>query len=178
LAAGHYEHDAQQYAHGIDAVTAAVRQPKKIHAFVIDDSKDMRDLLRVMLEGIGISSTEFRSGDRALAELESGKPDLVFVDLKMAPMDGLGFTRAVRRSGDERVRSLPIVMITGFADRSTIQAAREAGVSEFLAKPIAASVLRARTQVLLNRQQRLAAAPTPPAPPAPSTPDGPDLWLV
>ena len=154
---------------------------RKLHAFVIDDSKDMRDLLRRMLEDMAMTATDFRNGEAALEALSATVPDLIYADLKMAPMDGLAFTRAVRTSPDQRVRRLPVIMVSGFAERTTIEAAKEAGVSEFVAKPVAPNVLRARTAHVLRQQVQQQAAPAPVVTPAPQNepaPDEGDTWLI
>jgi CheY-like chemotaxis protein len=62
----------------------------------------------------------------------------------MAPMDGLALTRFLRTSPASPDPFLPIIMITGFADRERVHAARDAGVTEFLVKPISAAALFSR----------------------------------
>ena len=162
-------------------MTKAAQAPRrKLQAFVIDDSRDMRELLRRMLEEMSIICTDFRSAERALAALTNGTPDIIFVDLKMSPMDGLAFTRAVRGWADPHIRTVPIIMVSGFAERSTIEAARHAGVTEFLAKPVSPSTLRARPAFVLQQQKNVAALPQPARPNATKTPAEPeeDLWLI
>ena len=70
----------------------------------------------------------------------------------MAPMDGLGFTRALRAAEAGWKRVLPVIMITGHVNAALIAKARDAGVDDFLAKPISPTVLRVRTQQALRRR--------------------------
>jgi len=131
--------------------TLAHPSGRAFFAFIVDDNKVMRDLVRRMLQDIGVRSSDFRGGEQALAALATSSPDLIFVDFRMSPMDGIGFTRALR-AGSAWMQTVPVIMITGHAEPSVIAAAREAGVTEFLAKPISPAVLRVRTEhILLGR---------------------------
>jgi DNA-binding response OmpR family regulator len=64
--------------------------------------------------------------------------DIIMTDLSMQPLDGIDFTRLVRRSKDSPNPMCPIIMITGHSTLQRVHEARDAGVNEFLAKPLAA----------------------------------------
>ena len=63
---------------------------------------------------------------------------VAIVDFQMAPMDGLEFTRELRNSDMSPNPSLPVIMMTGHADQARVIQARDAGVNEFLVKPVTA----------------------------------------
>ena len=81
--------------------------------------------------------------------LRERKSDLVLTDMAMKPMDGLEFTRHVRNHEHSPNPFVPIIMITGHTEKHRVEAARDAGVTEFLAKPITAA-----QPVLAHRRDR------------------------
>ncbi len=127
----------------------------QLRVFVVDDNEHMRILLRTILRAMGVHQLyEFGDGDAALAQLGTLHPDFVLTDLSMAPMDGLTLAKTVRNFPDENARVIPIIMITGHTERRRIEAARDAGVNEILAKPIT-------TQGLYNRIEQIIYKPRP-----------------
>jgi DNA-binding response OmpR family regulator len=83
-----------------------------------------------------------------LRELEC---DLILTDLSMAPMDGLEFARKVRGAAKAALASIPMIMISGFTERAKVEAARDAGVNEFLAKPVTPQNLISRITEIFER---------------------------
>ena len=79
------------------------------------------------------------------------KPDFVLTDLSMKPIDGIEFTKLVRTAQDSPNPYVPIVMVTGHTERARVEAARDAGVTEFLAKPITAQNLLLRLAEIVER---------------------------
>ena len=108
-----------------------------LKALVVEDNTHMRALLRSLLHALGIKNVaEASDGTSGYAELREKKPDFILTDLSMKPMDGIEFTRLVRSATDSPNPYVPIVMVTGHTERRWVEAARDAGVTEFLAKPI------------------------------------------
>ena len=123
-----------------------------LKALIVEDNAHMRSLLRALLNSVGIREiAEAASGLSALALLRERKSDLVLSDLAMKPMDGLEFTRRVRNDEHSPNPFVPIIMITGHTEKYRVQAARDAGVTEFLAKPITAHNLFARIAEIVER---------------------------
>jgi CheY-like chemotaxis protein len=123
-----------------------------LKALIVEDNAHMRSLLRALLNAIGIKDiAEAIHGGTALEILRERKSDLVLTDLAMKPMDGLEFTRHVRNSGQSPNPFVPIIMITGHTEKHRVEAARDAGVTEFLAKPITAANLFARITEIVER---------------------------
>ena len=112
----------------------------------------MRSLLRALLNSAGIKQVvEASNGRAALTMLRENKSDLVLSDLAMKPMDGLEFTWHVRNDEHSPNPFVPIIMITGHTEKYRVQAARDAGVTEFLAKPITAHNLFTRIAEIVER---------------------------
>ena len=125
---------------------------ESLKALVVEDNTHMRSLLRALLNSIAIKDvSEAIHGQAALTVLRERKIDLVLTDLAMAPMDGLELTRHVRNDENSPNPFVPIIMITGHTERHRVEAARDAGVTEFLAKPITAHNLFARITEILER---------------------------
>jgi two-component system, chemotaxis family, chemotaxis protein CheY len=124
----------------------------KLRVLLVDDSKNMRMLVKTVLNALGVQVIrESADGQHALEELKSGTIDVAIVDWVMEPMDGLEFVRQVRTNEDSPNPFLPIIMMTGHTERSRIFAARDAGVTEFLAKPVTAKTLLMRmTNIIEN----------------------------
>ncbi len=123
-----------------------------LRVLVVEDNKHMRSLLRSLLNSIGIREVhEAANGTIALDILRERPCDLVLSDLAMLPMDGIDFTRDVRRSPRSANPFVPVIMITGHTERHKVEAARDAGVTEFIAKPITAQSLFARIAEILER---------------------------
>ncbi len=113
-----------------------------IHVLVVDDNKQMRVLVRCLLRAGGITKvSEAATGAEALQAMRGRLVDLIIVDWKMAPLDGLAFTNMVRRSPDSPNPYVPILMLTAHTEQSRVAAARDAGVSGFIKKPISARLL-------------------------------------
>ena len=125
---------------------------EKLKALIVEDNAHMRSLLRALLNSVGIwDIAEAAHGGAALQILRERKSDLVLSDLAMKPMDGLEFTRQVRNADASPNPFVPIIMITGHTEKHRVEAARDAGVTEFLAKPITAANLFARIAEIVER---------------------------
>jgi len=108
-----------------------------IHVLMVDDNAPMRQLIRALARAGGIVRfSEAATAMEALDILRAAPVDLVIVDWKMRPMDGLCFTQLMRSDGDSPNPYVPILMLTAHTEVSRVAAARDAGVTGFLKKPI------------------------------------------
>jgi CheY-like chemotaxis protein len=83
--------------------------------------------------------------------LDDWGADVAIVDFRMDPMDGVTFTERVRRDPGSKNPFLPIIMLTGYAEKGRVLEARDAGVTEMMTKPVTAKALVARLNaVILN----------------------------
>ena len=123
-----------------------------LKALVVEDNQHMRTLLRSLLNALGIAVVfEAANGEDAFVLLRDKQPDIVLSDLSMKPMDGIDFAREVRMSKSSPNPYIPIIMVTGHTERHRIEAARDAGVTEVLAKPITAANLFQRIGEIVDR---------------------------
>ena len=123
-----------------------------LKALIVEDNRHMRSLLRELLSSVGIREiAEAADGQSAIEQLRTRSPDLVLTDLTMAPVDGLELVRHVRTHEDSPNPFLPVIMVSGHTERHRVEAARDAGVTEFLAKPVTARKLFSRIVEIMER---------------------------
>ena len=118
---------------------------------IVDDDANMRQLIRTILSSLGVKHLETASGtDQGYALLANFAADIAICDLRMDPLDGIEFTRMVRTNEGSPNCYLPIIMLTGHAERSAVETARDAGVNEFLTKPVSAEKLYSKIHTLIE----------------------------
>lgn len=123
----------------------------RLNILLIDDNLHMRHLLRAILHGLGVVNVyEANEGSDALGLLRQTPIDIAIVDWMMEPLDGLEFTRMIRTASDSPNKFLPIIMLTGHTERHRIVEARDAGVTEFLAKPVNAAGVYSRLRAVIE----------------------------
>src|SRR3981081_1254092 len=112
---------------------------------VADDNVHMRRLVRAMLQGFGAREVhEAADGKAGLDALPKFTPDIVIIDWAMPSFDGLEFARMIRQPDTNASPFTPIIMLTAHSERKRVTAARDAGVTEFMVKPISANALHQR----------------------------------
>ncbi len=114
----------------------------KLQVLLLDDDGQMRELIRCLLRAAGIPRVyETSDAGEAMRLIRQHQPDVAIVDWRMEPVDGVRFTRMVRTHDDSPNPFLPILMLTAYTEMSRVEAARDAGVSGFIRKPISARLL-------------------------------------
>ena len=104
---------------------------------LVDDNQHMRLLLTEILRAIGVTDVyEAADGAAALRMLRNYPIDIVITDLAMQPLDGIDFVRKLRTGKECRDPMVPVIMVTGHATLRRVAEARDAGVTEFLSKPV------------------------------------------
>ncbi|MBF0371859.1 MAG: response regulator [Alphaproteobacteria bacterium] len=125
---------------------------RDVKVLVIEDNQHARLLIRTVLQTLGVTTIrEAKDGEDGLEVLKEFQADLVIADWKMEPMDGLVFVERIRRGADSPNPYLPIIMVTGYSEARLVIEARDAGVNEFLAKPISAKALVGRIVSVLDK---------------------------
>ncbi|ESQ85705.1 chemotaxis protein CheY [Asticcacaulis sp. AC466] len=121
---------------------------------VVDDNHYMRVIVCTMLRAIGITLIrEASDGAEALEIVRDWRPDVIILDLVMETIDGIEFTRLIRRGTDSSHPYVPIIMMTGHTDRRRVLEARDAGVNEIVAKPLTARALIDRLKSVINNER-------------------------
>ena len=115
---------------------------------VVDDEPEIVRLVRSYLEQEGYRVVTAYNGEEALYASRHEKPDLVVLDVLMPKMDGLEFTRRVRREQD-----IPIIMLTARADETDRIVGLEMGADDYVTKPFSPREVVARVRAVLRRSQ-------------------------
>ncbi len=117
----------------------------KLRFLVIEDNAHMRRILRTLLHGFGARDVyEAEDGASGLESFNHYMPDIVITDWAMPIFDGLELTQLIRQPGMNANPYVPIIMLTGHSEKKRVVCARDAGVTEFMAKPISAKTLYQR----------------------------------
>ena len=118
-------------------MSAEIRSPRTLDArrtiLVVDDFDDTRLLLRSWLERKGFRVLEAGNGNEAVQAAESGRPDLIIMDLEMPELDGLSATRRIRKV--ERLAGVPIVAVSAYGAEQFRDKALDAGCNEYVSTP-------------------------------------------
>ena len=124
----------------------------RLRFLVIDDNAHMRRILRTLLHGFGSREVyEAADGPSGLEAFTQYAPEIVITDWVMPGFDGLELTRIMRQPEVHANAYVAIIMLTGHSEKTRVTAARDAGVTEFLAKPISSNDLYQRIlSVVLN----------------------------
>jgi len=124
----------------------------RLWVMVIDDNRHMLTLITEILRGLSIRGvTSLSDPADAFREMRISNQDLVITDHAMSPISGIEFVHMMRTSKDSPDRFMPVIMTTGYSDTDTVKEARDAGVTEFLAKPISARDLYLRILQVIDR---------------------------
>ena len=99
----------------------------------IDDSRTMRDMLRMALTSAGMNVCQAEDGVHGLEVLGNCEPDCIITDLNMPRMDGFGFIEAVRKMPQYQL--LPILILTTESDAERKAKAKSVGATGWITKP-------------------------------------------
>lgn len=116
---------------------------------IVDDEKDILELLSYSLLKEGFQVTTFGDGHQALKAIKRGSFDLLILDLMLPSMSGLEVCRAVKN--DVKTASLPIVMLTAKSDEIDRVVGLEMGADDYITKPFSPRELIARVRAVLRR---------------------------
>jgi two-component system chemotaxis response regulator CheY len=117
---------------------------------IVDDFSTMRRIIKNLLRDLGFTNTaEADDGITALPMLQSGAFDFLVTDWNMPGMSGIDLLRQVR--ADERLRHLPVLMVTAEAKREQIIEAAQAGVNGYVVKPFTAQALKEKIEKIFER---------------------------
>ena len=125
-------------------VTATSDYLKPISFLIVDDKACMRRVIKNVLEALGAKQIEeANDGSEALSAMRNWPPDIVLIEWRLYPMTGIELLKTVRQKKGA-IRFTPIIMVTSETRREKVIMARNAGVTEFVAKPFNAKGLLLR----------------------------------
>src|SRR6266852_3858438 len=116
------------------------------HILVVDDEPRIAEIARDYLARAGYRVTTKSNAEDALAVARSSLPDLIVLDLGLPQMDGLDFTRALRKKSN-----VPIIMLTARVDESDKLVGLELGADDYITKPFSPKELVARVRAVFRR---------------------------
>ena len=135
-----------------DPFQASVAQ-RRFYILAVDDHPGTLTLVVRALEEEQYTVGRATSGPEALRMIDEHMPDLVVLDYRMADMDGLAVTKALRAKPE--TRALPVLMLTAMSDEPSTRAGFEAGVTDYVTKPFSVPQLTARVRACLARSRLL-----------------------
>ena len=122
--------------------------PTPIHILCVDDQPMNLDLLEAFLAGEDYTILKAENGREALEIIERDPVDLVLLDVMMPEIDGFEVCRRIK--ADQQKRTIPVVMITAYAEKENRILGIEAGAEDFLSKPLDRVEVLARVNMLLK----------------------------
>jgi DNA-binding response OmpR family regulator len=122
------------------------------HVLIVEDDRDIADLVARYLRRAGYSTETLASGADAVSAIRERPPDLLVLDLMLPQVDGLEICRIVR--GNARTASIPIIMLTARGEEAERIVGLELGADDYIAKPFSPNELVARVRALLRRVER------------------------
>lgn len=123
---------------------------KNMKILIVDDFSTMRRIIKNLLRDLGFTNThEADDGNTALPMLKSSDYDLLITDWNMPGMTGIDLLRAVR--ADDKLKTLPVLMVTAEAKREQIIEAAQAGVNGYVVKPFTAQALKEKIEKIFER---------------------------
>jgi two-component system chemotaxis response regulator CheY len=123
-----------------------------LRVLVVDDSKFMTRVVSQILKAMGVGHVEMaHSGQEAFEVAKDFQPDIVISDWDMEDGEGPDLVTRLRTDPDSPNQYVNVIMLTGFAERRRVLAARDFGITEFLTKPVAAKSLYSRIVAMVER---------------------------
>lgn len=120
--------------------------------YVIEDDENIRELVKVALEGYQYYVETFETAELALARMEEQAPDLAIFDLMLPGMDGLSAIRIIR--GKKELRGIPVIVLTAKDKEYDKVVGLDGGADDYITKPFGVLELAARVRSLLRRTEK------------------------
>jgi len=123
---------------------------KNMKILIVDDFSTMRRIVKNLLRDLGFNNTqEADDGLTALPMLQNGDFDFVVTDWNMPGMQGIDLLKAIR--ADEKLKHLPVLLVTAEAKKEQIVEAAQAGVNGYVVKPFTAGTLKEKLDKIFER---------------------------
>ncbi|MCS7307580.1 MAG: chemotaxis response regulator CheY [Aquificaceae bacterium] len=119
--------------------------PKDAKFLIVDDMSTMRKIVRTILNQLGYTNIdEAENGKDALSKLRSVNYDFVLLDWNMPEVDGLETLKQIR--ADDKLKHLPVIMVTAEAKKENVLAAVQAGANNYVVKPFTPETLKEKIE--------------------------------
>lgn len=115
--------------------------------FLLDDDEDFRKMLAQRLAALGYAVEQASDAGKALLLVEIAKPDIFLIDIRMPGIDGNDACHSLKN--DPRLKSIPVLMVTGDTDPAQHEKARLAGADGIVTKPVDLGALRRKIEELI-----------------------------
>jgi CheY-like chemotaxis protein len=123
----------------------------RLKILVVDDNAHMRKLVVTILQAFGVIQIyEAESGERAWAILREANPDVLVLDWMMEGMSGLDLVAMIRTDAQTPNPFVPVIMLSGHTHIDMVRKARDAGINEFIAKPVSVKTMMNRLLAVIE----------------------------
>ena len=126
----------------------------KINILVVEDEKDIQELIKFNLKQEGYAVQLTASGEDALKVARAELPKLILLDLMLPGLDGLQVCRLLK--SDPKTMDIPIIMVTAKGEESDVVVGLELGAEDYVSKPFSPKVLITRIRTVLRRNAKKA----------------------
>lgn len=124
----------------------------ELRVLLLEDNALTQRLVKSILKSFQVRDLQMmEDGAAGMKLLKHSEVDIIVCDFDMKLMNGIEFIKEVRRSKDEHIQTIPIIMLTGYTEQHRVVDALNSGVNEFLAKPIAPLQLYKRFVSIIDR---------------------------
>lgn len=124
---------------------------ERVRFLLVDDNVHMMNIVKTILRGFGATQVfEAKSMPEAMDRLRHENIDIIVLDYLLGDDDGVDFVRRLRSAPDSPSPYVPIIMLTAHSERARVEAARDAGVTEFCAKPVTAADMLKKVAAVID----------------------------
>jgi two-component system phosphate regulon response regulator PhoB len=116
---------------------------------IVEDERDIINLISFNLRKVGYRTRNAFSGEEGLSNMMEERPDLVILDLMLPGIDGFEVCRKMK--GNEKLKEIPVIMLTAKAEDADIVSGLESGADDYITKPFSPKVVVARVRAILRR---------------------------
>jgi two-component system chemotaxis response regulator CheY len=123
-----------------------------VRFLIVDDNVHMLNIVKTILRGFGaVHVFEAKETQEALNRLKHDAIDIVVLDYLMGDEDGVAFLHKLRHETDSPAPYVPVIMLTAHSEKTRVEAARDAGVTEFCTKPVTAAEMIRKVAAVIDR---------------------------
>ncbi len=127
------------------------RMLERLKVLVVDDNHHMINIIKTILRGFEVKDFyDASNAADAFSLIRTTAFDIIITDFAMDPINGCEFIKLIRTAEDSPNHFVPIIMLTAYAEKSKVEQARDAGVTEFCAKPVTATELYRKVCAVIN----------------------------